>query len=100
MFPKRIYPLKIRDKRRLSLLFDKLLQALEEEPMCLSLRAVSLSTNIPEEIIMRLRHLHCQTEDAPEIAVEDYHLIFTHVLIHYPTVQIFELPDGTVFFKV
>ncbi len=100
MLHRRIYPKQILNKRRLSLLFDRLLQELEEEPMNVLLETLSYETRIPEQIIMRLRHLHCQPEDDPEIKTEDYHLIFTHILIHYPTVQIFELPDGTFFFRI
>jgi hypothetical protein len=44
--------------------------------------------------------LHLNPEDAPNIHPEDYHILFANILFRYPTVRLYELPDGSVFFKM
>ncbi len=97
---KRIYPRRIQDKFYLSRLFDALLQTLEDSPLQVRPKALSYDTQIPERVLARLRNLHRDPEDAPNIYAEDYHVIFPHILIRYPTVRMFELPDGSFFFQM
>ncbi len=97
---RRIHPHRIRDTHYLSKLFDLLLYTLENSPLQVTLRALSYDTQIPENVLLRLRNLHRHPEDASDIRPEDYHLFFSHILVRYPTVQLFVLPDGAPFVKL
>jgi hypothetical protein len=96
----RIYPARIRDKFLLSRLLNQLLSVLEECPLQVHLKALSYDSQIPECIFRRLQNLHLNPEDAPNIHPEDYHILFANILFRYPTVRLYELPDGSVFFKM
>lgn len=97
---KRIYPARIQDKFYLSRLLDQLLQILEACPLQVRLKALSYDAQIPENIIRRLQMLHLNPNDADNITAKDYHIVFANILFRYPTVQLYELPDGAVFFKM
>lgn len=97
---RRLYPYKIKDKFYLSRLLDELMQTLETCPLQVSLKALSYDTQIPESIFQRMRMLHLQPADAPNINAQDYHILFSNILFRYPTVQIFIQQDGSVFFKM
>lgn len=97
---RRIYPRSIKDKFYLSRLLELLLQTLESCPLQVSLRALSYDSHIPESILTRLAQLHCHPEDAMNINTEDFYVVFSNVLFRYPTVKIFEQPDGSIFFAV
>jgi len=97
---RRIYPARIHDKFYLSWLLDQLLQTLETCPLQVRLKALSYDSQIPECIFRRLQTLHLNPDDAPNINAEDYHILFANILFRYPTVRLYELPDGSVFFKM
>lgn len=97
---KRIYPGRIQDKFYLSRLLDLLLHTLAESPLQVRLKALSYDTQIPESIFLRLKDLHRQPEDAPNITAQDYHILFANILFRYPTVRLYEEPDGNIFFEM
>lgn len=97
---KRIYPARVQDKFYLSNLLNQLIQVLETCPLQVRLKALSYDAQIPESIFHRLQNLHNDPDDAVNITARDYHIVFSNILFRYPTVQLFELPDGTVFFKM
>ncbi len=99
MVIKRIRPQRTQDKYYLSRLFDALLQALEEGPMQLQMRTLSYNTQVPEQVLTRLRQWHQHPDDA-DVRAADFHLLFSHILIRYPTIKMFELPDGSFFFEM
>ncbi len=89
----------IQDPHRLSRLLDALLQTLENSAFQVSLQRLSYDTHIPECVLERLRNLHRATEPASDIEPKDFHVILPHILFRYPTVRVFELPDGSFFFE-
>ncbi len=97
---KRIYPARVYDKFYLSRLLGQLIQVLETCPLEVRLKALSYDAQIPESIFHRLQNLHVNPEDADNITARDYHIVFANIFFRYPTVQLYELPDGTVFFKM
>ncbi|MBK6932144.1 MAG: hypothetical protein IPH12_15260 [Saprospirales bacterium] len=97
---KRILPYRIRDKFYLSSLLDQLLHTLEACPLQVPLKALSYDAQIPEQIFIRLQVLHQHPEDAPNITAEDFHILFANILFRYPTIRLYELPDGRIFFKM
>ena len=97
---KRIYPYQIRDKLQLSRLLDQLLRSLADSPLQVNLKALSFDSQIPESIFHRLKNLHEQPEDAPNINAEDFHILFSNILFRYPTVRIYQLPNRAIFFKM
>ncbi|MBK9338403.1 MAG: hypothetical protein IPM98_18410 [Lewinellaceae bacterium] len=97
---KRIYPARIQDKFYLSRLLNQLLETLETCPLQVHLKVLSYDAQIPECIFRRLQTLHSNPDDAANINAEDYHILFANILFRYPTVHLYELPDGSVFFKM
>lgn len=97
---KRIYPYQIQDIFYLSRLLQALLCSLNESPLQVPLHALSYHTQIPEPIFQRLKNLHQQPEDAPNIRPEDYHILFSNILFRYPTVRMFQLRDQQIFIKM
>ncbi len=97
---KRLYPAKIQDKFYLAKILEQLIQTLESSPLQVPLKSLSFDTQIPESIFQRLQNLHHNPADAPNINAQDYHILFSNILFRYPTVRIFELPDGSIFFKM
>jgi hypothetical protein len=96
----RIYPSKIQDRFYLSHLLDELLYTLENCPLQVPLKALSFDTQIPESIFQRLQTLHENPADAANITARDFHILFSNILFRYPTIRIYELPEGGVFFKM
>lgn len=84
----------------LSRLLDQLLSALEESPLQVHLKALSYDAQIPEPIFHRLKNLHGQPDDAPNITAEDFHILFSNILFRYPTVRMYQLPGQYVFIKM
>ncbi len=97
---KRIYPSRIHDKFYLSRLLDLLLRTLKNSPLSVELKALSYDAQIPESIFCRLRNMHRQPEDAPNISAKDFHILFANILFRYPTVRIYERNDGSIFFEM
>lgn len=97
---RRIYPRYIQDKFRLSKLLEQLLHTLETSPLQVKLRMLSYDCQIPEPIFIRMASLYRQPEDAGNVEASDFHIVFSNVLFRYPTVKIFEQPDGSFFFAM
>ena len=84
----------------LSRLLKHLLVYLEESPMQVSLPTISYHLQIPVAIFRRMANLHQQTEDAPNIQPEDFHTVFSLLLLQYPTLRIWEQEDKSVFIEM
>lgn len=97
---KRLYPRRIHDKFYLSRLLERYLDVLANSPLQVSLRALAYNSQIPESIFRRLANLHRNPADAANIEVHDYHVVFSNVLFRYPTVKMWLLDDGEVFFEL
>jgi hypothetical protein len=97
---KRIYPRHIRDKFYLSRLLELYLKALAESPLAVTLRALSYDAAIPESVIDRLRNLHRNPADSPNIDPEDYHILFANLMFRYPTVKLWETARQEVFIEM
>ncbi|HOY05945.1 MAG TPA: hypothetical protein PLO67_11130 [Saprospiraceae bacterium] len=97
---KRLYPQRIRDKFFLSRLLETYLMHLEASELQVSLRALAYNSNIPEAVFVRMRQLHKNPDDAASIVTNDYHILFSNIMFHYPTIKIWLQKDGTVFFEM
>jgi hypothetical protein len=97
---RRLRPGSLRDKKRLSELLDLYLRTLRESPLQVTLRRLSYDSGIPERILCRLASLHRDPADDTHVRLEDYYIVFANIQFRYPTVKMFECPDGRVFFKV
>lgn len=97
---RRLRPGSVRDKKRLSELLDLHLRALRESPLQVTLRRLSYDSGIPERILCRLASLYCNPADEAQIRLEDYYIVFANIQFRYPTVKMYECPDGAVFFKI
>jgi hypothetical protein len=96
----RLRPSRMRDKKRLSELLDLYLQVLQKSALQVTLQRLSYDCGIPESILRRLASLHRLPEDDEQIRLEDYYVVFANIQFRYPTVKMFEKPDGQIFFKI
>lgn len=96
----RLYPRKIRDKAFLSRLLGLYIQTLEQSPFELTMRNLAWDTQIPESIWHRLMRYHQTPSDEHLITVEDFHIAFSNIMIHYPTVAIWRDIDGGIYISV
>lgn len=90
----------IRDPLKLSKILDQVLACLETSPLQVPLKTLSYDTGIPETIFHRLQYLHLHPETPPAVAPQDYHILFAQIFFHYPTLKLFELEDGSLYFKL
>ena len=97
---KRIHPSRIRDTVHLSRLLDQLMQALQSSPLQLQPKALCYDAHIPELVFRRLQDHHRQPEQPPGIQAEDFHILFANILFRFPTVRLYQRPDGRIFFKM
>lgn len=97
---RRLYPYQIRDKFYLSWLLEQYLAVLQESAMQVRIKTLSWDAHIPETVFYRLSRLHRDRSDAPNIQVEDFHIVFSNLLFRFPTVKIWRQDDGEVFFEV
>jgi hypothetical protein len=97
---KRLYPRHIRDPFFLSGLLELYLRHLEESELQVPLKTLAFNSDIPESIFIRLMQLHKNPADAPNIRVEDFHILFSNIMFHYPTIKIWQQDDGGIFFEM
>ena len=97
---KRLYPYQIRDKLYLSRLLELYITTLQESPLELRLKGLAYDTCIPESIFHRLMGLYRHPEDAPNINAEDFHILFRNILFRFPTVKMWLVDSGEVFFEM
>ena len=97
---KRLYPRRIRDKFFLSRLLEAYLAHLEASELQVSLHMLAYNSNIPAAVFERMRQLHKTPDDATGIRTSDYHILFSNIMFHYPTIRIWMQKDGTVFFEM
>lgn len=90
----------IQDTLRLSWIFDQLMLTLEASPMAVKSRALAYDTQIEERIFFRLRNLHRNPSDAPNIEPNDYRVVFSNVLFRYPTVRMWQMDNGGIYFEM
>lgn len=97
---KRLYPRRILDPFFLSYILEQYLTALATSPMQVPLSALAYDTRIPEAVFHRLLQLRSNPEDAAYIHPEDFHILFSNILFRYPTVRIWQEPDGGIFIEL
>jgi hypothetical protein len=97
---KRLRPRHIHDKFFLSELLEMYLEVLQNSPLEVRLRALAYDTRIPESVFRRLMNLHRNPEDAPNIEVADYHILFSNIQFRFPTVRIWQDKDGRIAFEL
>jgi hypothetical protein len=97
---KRVYPRRITDKIELSRLLEQYVTALNRPPMNVGLQNLVWDTQVPEPVFRRLMHLHQQPDDANNIAVSDFHILFSNIMFHYPTVKIWKNATGMFIFEM
>ena len=96
----RLRPSRVHDKKRLSKMLDLYLQVLQKSPLQVSLQRLGYDSGIPESILHRLSALHHLPDDDEQIRLEDYYVVFANIQFRYPTVKMYEKPDGQIFFKI
>ena len=97
---RRLYPRQIQDKFYLSRLLERYLQALQESPLQVQLKALSWESQIPENIFQRLMDLQRNPADAPNINAEDFHILFSNIMFRFPTVKLWLQDDGELFIEM
>ncbi len=97
---KRIFPRSIYNKFQLSYILEQYLAALGESPLQVGLTALAYDTRIPMPVFQRLLNLQLEPADAPNIQVEDFHILFSNLMFRYPTVKIWEQVDGKIFIEM
>lgn len=97
---KRIFPRSVQDKFYLSYILEQYLTALEESPLQVGVATMASDTRIPVSIFRRLVDLQRNPEDAEHIQAEDFHILFSNMLFRYPTVKIWQQPDGGIFIEM
>ena len=95
----RIYPRRISDKFALSRLLEQYLAVLAEPPLSVDLRKLSYEVQISEEIILRLAALHRRPEDAANLCAQDFHVVFSNIMIRFTALKIWRMEDGELFFE-
>ena len=97
---KRIFPRNIQDKFFLSEILCKYLAVLQDSPLQVRVEDLAFDTRIQAVIFRRLANLSLNPDDATNIASEDYHILFSNILIRYPTVKIWQQDDGGIFIEL
>lgn len=97
---KRLYPQRIRNKFFLSRLLELYLCQLETSDLHVSQKALAFNSDIPETIFTRMRQLYKNPSDATQIRTGDYHIVFSNIMFHYPTIKIWMMDDDSVFFEM
>jgi hypothetical protein len=97
---KRLYPRRIRNKFFLSRLLEQYLTRLETSELHISLKMLAYNSEIPEPVFNRMVQLYRNPGDAPAVQTGDYHIVFSNIMFHYPTVKIWLQEDGSVFFEM
>jgi hypothetical protein len=95
----RIYPKRISDKMALSRLLEQYLAVLAEPPLSADVQKLAYEVQIPANILLRLASVHRNPEDAPGIEVQDFHTVFSNVMIRFPALKIWRMEDGAIFFE-
>ena len=94
----RISPRHISDPLRLSNLLDRFLETLEQSPLHVPLRQLSYDTGIPVPVLYNMSRLHNAQEPTAGIEAADFYFLFSCIQFRYPTIQIYETPDGNWYF--
>ena len=97
---KRLYPRRIQDTFFLSVLLESYLRHLSESALQVSLKTLAYNSEIPESVFTRMMQLHRNPADVPNIRPEDYHIVFSNIMFHYPTIKIWLQEDGAIFFEM
>lgn len=97
---KRLRPNHIHDKFYLSRLLELYITTLQESPLELRLKALAYDSRIPESIFQRLMALYRTPEDAENITVEDFHILFGNIMFRFPTVKMWQMDDGEIVFEM
>lgn len=96
----RLYPYRLSDPFELSRLLELYLQHLAVCALQVDLKQLSYDTRIPEAVFQRLCALYRHPEDAPNILVTDFHIVFANVMFRYPTIKIWRDAADNIFFEI
>ncbi len=97
---RRLYPRQIQDKLYLSRLLEAYLQALQDSPLQIYLKALSWESQIPERVFHRLMDLHRNPEDAANVEAADFHILFSNIMFRYPTVKLWLQDNDELFIEM
>lgn len=97
---KRLYPRRLRNRIFLSRLLESYVQHLEQSELRVSLRMLAYNIGVSEPVLLRMTRLYRQPEEADEIVTDDFHIVFSNVMFHFPTIRIWLLDDGSLFFEM
>ena len=97
---KRLYPRRIRNRLFLSQLLDSYVEHLKHSEFQVSLRALAYNIGVPESVLLRMTRLYKQPEEAGGMVADDFHIVFSNVMFHFPTIRIWMLDDGSLFFEM
>ena len=97
---KRLYPRRLRNRIFLSHLLESYIQHLEQSEIRVSLRTLAYNIGVSESVLLRMTRLYRQPEEAGGIVTDDFHIVFSNVMFHFPTIRIWMLDDGSLFFEM
>jgi hypothetical protein len=95
-----LVPKSIKDTLRLSRLLDRSLHELGHSSLEMSMKSLAWDSQIPLEIWQRLRNLHQNPDDATNIEAKDFHIVFAEIKMRFPTMRMWELADGAIYFEM
>lgn len=96
----RIHPKTIQNRVFLSRLLEYYLATIEDSPYELTLRNLAWDTEIPEAVWLRLMRYYRTPADAEVITIQDFHIAFANVMVHYPGVRMWLETNGDVYISV
>lgn len=97
---KRILLRQISDIYMLSALLNELLSVMAASPMNIHISRIAFEIKIPARVLKSLASLHLEPENAGDIYAGDFHTLMTNILCRYPTIQIWQMNDGTWFIEL
>ena len=95
-----MYPRRLRNRIFLSRLLESYVQHLEQSELQVSLRTLAYNIGVPESVLLRMTRLYKQPEEAVGMVADDFHIVFSNVMFHFPTIRIWMLDDGSLFFEM
>lgn len=96
---KRILLRQISDIYVLSALLNELLSAIAASPMNIHISRIAFEIKIPARVLKTLSSLHLEPENTGDICAGDLKTLIANILCRYPTIQIWQLNDGTWFIE-
>jgi hypothetical protein len=96
----RILPAEISDPQCLAMLLYQLLQVLQNGLAQKPLRQLSYETWVSEKVYVYLSEAPQQDLYVHNIGVVDYHFVLERLMLHHPTLKIWQTDTGELFFEM